>query len=135
MLNVKRGVDPYADAEAVRQAISYAYLPYEINATDLAAGTAVQLISPVKGKLVKNTSVVTTAIVTGGDITVNKNGSAVTGLTNTHADSAVVGNKIEDAPTSDTTVDIGDRLAVVPAAAFNGGGAIAGFLTIERTDN
>lgn len=109
------------------------FLPYVIPATELAAGTPIELVSPRSGTIIRNTTVVQTLIVTGGDITVNVGVTAVAGLTNTIADAAAKGGVVTDTPTAgDATAAVaaGDRLSIVPAAAFNGGGAINGILEI-----
>ncbi|MEO6217754.1 MAG: hypothetical protein ABIO86_17125 [Sphingomonas sp.] len=109
------------------------FLPYTINATDLAAPTTQELVSPVSGTILRNTTVVQTAIVTGGDVTVNLDTVAVVGLTNTIADAAAKGSVVTDTPTAGdatTLVAAGQRIQIVPGAPFNGGGAVSGILEI-----
>lgn len=109
------------------------FIPYTIPATELAAGTSIELVSPVSGVVRRNTTVVQTAIVTGGDITVNLDATAIVGLTNTIADAAAKGSVVTDTPTlgdATTSVAAGQRIQIVPAAAFNGGGAVSGILEI-----
>lgn len=112
-----------------------ALLQYSIPATELAAGTSIEVVSPVSGTIRRNTTIVQTAIVTGGDITVLAGAGAtlVVGLTNTIADAAAKGSVVTDTPTlgdASTAVAAGDRIQLVPAAAFNGGGAVNGVLEI-----
>lgn len=109
------------------------HLPYSIPATELAAGTSIELVSPVAGVVQRNTGIVTTAIVTGGDITVKLDTTDVAGLALTFADAATKGTVVTDTPTAgdaSTAVAAGQRIQIVPAAAFNGGGAINGVLEI-----
>jgi hypothetical protein len=54
-------------------------------------------------------------------------------LTNTIADAAAKGSIVSDTPTAGdatTAVVAGQRIQIVPAAAFNGGGAVRGILEI-----
>ncbi len=103
-----------------------------IPATELAAGTAIEFIAAENGSIEGLATIVQTAIVTGGVVTVNINGVAVVGLSNTVADAAAKGDVVaEDTPTKPSVTNIfvkGDRISIVPSAAFNGGGALAGYL-------
>lgn len=113
------------------------YMPFEIEATELAAATNEELVCPVGGRIRRIRAVVQTAIVTGGAITVNVNTVAVDGLTITAADSDAAGVRYTDTPTAGhatAVVAAGDRISIVSASAFNGGGAINGVLEIEVTD-
>lgn len=116
------------------------FLPFFINATDLAAATNQELIAPVSGFITEIHTVVQVAIVTGGDITV-KTGDAlavtVAGLTATIPNSAAAGSRVSGTATAGSStraVTKGDRIAILSAAAFNGGGAINGQLVIESAD-
>lgn len=118
----------------------FEYLPFTINATDLAAGTGQEVYIPRSGYVVGLFTVVQEAIVTGGVIDV-KTGAAlattVGGLSQTIADSATVGTRqATDATAGSSTrvVAKGDRLSVVPSAAFNGGGAMRGFVVLASAD-
>lgn len=109
-------------------------IPFDIPATELAAGTTIELVAPVAGVIHKLHTVVQTAIVTGGAITVKVGSTDVAGLSITVADSATKGTTQSDTPTapSDTRVVAeGSRIQIVPASAFNGGGAVSGVLVIE----
>ena len=113
-------------------------LDYVINATDLAAGTAQTLIAPCDGYIEANTVTVTEAVGTGGDISTEVAGSAVTGLTVSLANSAPVGKVVTDTPTTahdaSTQVKRGQVITVTPAAAFATSGAAVGFLTFQPAD-
>ena len=101
---------------------------------ELAAGTTIELASPVAGVVARMSSIVQTAIVTGGDLTAKIGATDIAGLTITVADAATKGTVQTDTPTAgdaSTVVAVGDRIQIVPAAAFNGGGALAGFIEIE----
>lgn len=113
------------------------YLPWEIEATELAAGTAENLVSPVAGYINGMRAIVQEAVTTGGAITVEINTTAITGLSVTVADGATAGTRYSDAPTtrhgSDSLVAAGDRITVTPAAAFATAGAVNGLLAINVT--
>lgn len=114
------------------------YLPFDIPATELAAGTSIELVSPVDGYVEELFTVVQTAIVTGGAITVSIGTTAVTGLSIAVANSATKGTTQSDTPTAGTAtraVAKGGRIQVTPDAAFNGGGAVSGVLSIRSNDN
>lgn len=111
----------------------YVYLPYVINATDLAAGTSQEFVSPVSGSISRLSTAVQVAIVTGGDVTVNLDTTPVAGLTCTIPDAAAKGSIVTDTPTAGdatTLVTAGQRIQIVPSAPFNGGGAVNGILEI-----
>lgn len=109
-----------------------------INATDLSAGTAQTIIAPCDGYIEKARALVTEAVGTGGDITVEVEGVAVTGLTLTIANSATAGKVVEDTPTTaksaTTEVRRGQAITVTPAAAFNTSGAALVTLMIQPAD-
>jgi len=111
----------------------YIHLPFLINATDLAAPTTQEFVSPVSGSISRLTGIVQVAIVTGGDLTVNLDATPVAGLTCTFADAAPKGTIVTDTPTAGdatTMVAAGQRIQLVPSAPFSGGGAIGGILEI-----
>lgn len=108
-------------------------LPFFINATDLSAGTSQELVSPADGFLDEIQTTVQVAIVTGGDITVKIGTTDVNGLVATIPDSAAKGSIVTDKATArhaSRVVKKGDRIQIVPAAAFNGGGAVNGNLIL-----
>ncbi|MFN3582608.1 hypothetical protein [Phenylobacterium sp.] len=109
------------------------YLNFTVPATELGAATAIELISPVVGAITQVSGIVQTAIVTGGDLTFAIGVTAVDGLAVTFADAAAKGTVVTDTPTAGhatTITAVGDRIQAVPAAAFNGGGAVSGFVEI-----
>ncbi|CAN5361264.1 hypothetical protein BH09PSE4_BH09PSE4_17120 [soil metagenome] len=119
--------------EIAAAAERYIHLPFFINATDLAAPTTAELVSPVAGTITRMFTVVQTAIVTGGDITAKVDTTDVVGLTCTIADAAAKGSVVNDTPTAgDATTAVlpGQRIQIVPSAPFNGGGAVSGILEI-----
>ena len=110
------------------------YVPFDIPATELAAGTTIEVVSPIDGYVTDLTTIIQTAIVTGGAITVKIGTTDIVGLSITVADSATKGTVQTDARTAPSATDYvaaGGRIQIVPAAGFNGGGAVSGFLTID----
>lgn len=111
------------------------YLPWEIEATELAAPTAENIVSPVAGYIHRLRGITQEVIGTGGAITVEINTVAVTGLSITAANSDAAGTRYSDTPTtlrsSTTVLAAGDRITLTPAAAFATTGAINGVLEIE----
>lgn len=108
-------------------------LPFAINETDTLAGTSAELVSPVAGEITRLSVIVQKAVTTGGDVTLANGVTAVDGLACTIADAAAKGTVVTDTPTAghaSTRVAAGGRIQVVPAAAFNTGGAVSGFVEI-----
>lgn len=113
------------------------FIPFDIPATELGAGTAIDLVSPVAGVVETLIVLTQTAIVTGGVVTAKIGTTDVTGLSITVADAATKGTIQTDDATSGTatrTVAKYGRLQVVPSAAFNGGGALSGYLVVNSND-
>lgn len=113
---------------------NFVFIPFNIPATELGAGTPIDVVAPVGGVIHKAFAMVNEAIVTGGDIAVKIGTTDVVGLTLTVANSATKGTVITDTPTLPSAtrrVEEGGRMQLVPAAAFNGGGAVNGFLVLE----
>lgn len=114
------------------------FIPFFINATDLSAGTSQYVISPVAGQVIGIHTDVQVAIVTGGAITVQLSDVDVVGLTVTVADAAAVGTVQSDLATdlagATGTVAKDGAIEIVSAAAFNGGGAINGFVRVRPTN-
>ncbi|MBI1408128.1 MAG: hypothetical protein GC145_18605 [Caulobacter sp.] len=109
-------------------------LPFFINQTDLLAGTAAELVSPVAGAIARVTSIVQVAVTIGGPITAAVGVTAVDGLSVVIADGAVKGSVVSDTPTAGhatTLVSPGDRIQVIPDAAFATAGAVSGFVEIS----
>lgn len=120
--------------DAKLYARGYIYIPFTIPATELSAGTSIELISPVNGQIVRMSTIIQTAIVTGGDITVKVGTTDVANLSITVANSAAKGDVQTDSianTVASGAVVAGDRIQIVPDAAFNGGGAVSGFIKIQ----
>lgn len=109
---------------------------FYINQTKLLAGTSVWTVAEQGGHIIRGTTVVDTAVTTGGTITVELGGTAVTGLGIVVANSSAVGDIDTDTP---TTVDgsvaaniVADRAAIeiVGDAAFDTAGELAGNIEI-----
>lgn len=120
--------------DAKLYARGYVYVPFDIPATELAAGTTIEVISPVAGQVVMMKTIVQTAIVTGGDVTAKVGTTDISGLSITVANSATKGtvqtDSIANTVASGAVVE-GARIQIVPSAAFNGGGAVSGYLKIQ----
>lgn len=100
------------------------------------AGTAHNIVCPVAGNISKLTTVCQSAVTTGGAITVEVNTTAVDGLSLTIADAAAEGEVDSDTPTvgdATTAVAVGDRIEIIPAAAFNASADIFFILEIDVT--
>ncbi|MGZ8362478.1 MAG: hypothetical protein ACXW3D_01345 [Caulobacteraceae bacterium] len=129
------------DAEGVWVAVSPAIggskrtvtVPFQISETDLLAGTAQDLVSPVKGQIIGLTTIIQKAVTTGGPITAAVGVTAVDGLSCVIADAAAKGTIVSDTPTAghaSRAVDAGSRIQVIPDAAFATAGAVNGFIEI-----
>lgn len=135
---LKRGADPYADAEALaemlEQGMHVVRIPFFINQTDLLAATPHFVISPIKGRVRKLAVVVQVDVTTGGAVTVEIGGTAVAGLTVTVEDAPGVGTVYtDDGVTADDTENVAKdgAIEIVTAAAFDTAGAIHGFIEVE----
>ncbi|MEW5687227.1 MAG: hypothetical protein AB1942_20115 [Pseudomonadota bacterium] len=109
------------------------YLPFAISEVDTLAGTSAELVSPVVGAITQLQTEVQKAVTTGGDVTAAVGVTAVAGLACTVADGAAKGAIVTDTPTAGdatTVVAVGSRIQVVPAAAFNGAGAVSGLVEV-----
>lgn len=119
-------------------AVSKVYLPFSLNDTTAKLNQGYELASPVAGAVTKLvTTVSTTAIVTGGTVTVNVAGTAITGLSVSVANGTTVGTVQSDTPTDATSgnalVSVGSRISVVPASfntQTNGAGHVTGYVEI-----
>ncbi len=123
------------------QAGTISLIPFEANATDLAAGTSQVLIATVDGYIGSINSAIQVAIVTGGIIKVQTGPIGalvdVPGATLAIADAAAKGTIQRALATKGTTprkVLKGDLIVIDLAAAFNGGGALRGHLEIYGLD-
>jgi len=97
-------------------------------ATELSAGTPIDLTAPQEGFIVALRLIVQTAIVTGGTVGVKIGTTDVPGLTAVAvADAATKGTIVTAAATKGADgryVKKGDRIQLIASAAFNGGGAL-----------
>jgi hypothetical protein len=124
-------------------------VPFEVNATDLSAGTPQYFYAPTDGYIEGIDLVVQTVIVTGGVIKVQRatgiaDGSDaiaaladVPGATITVANAAEAGFRQKAEATENGSalrkVLAGDLIAINVDAAFNGGGAVRGAVRIRDT--
>jgi hypothetical protein len=86
------------------------------------AGTATNFASPVAGTIRKLTTTASATVTTGGAFTVEVATVAVDGLSVVVADASSEGDVDSDVATlghATTTVAVGDRIEIVPAAGFN----------------
>ena len=103
---------------------------------EAAVDTVVNLevFSPVAGTFVRLSSVARGAITTGGTVTVEIGTTAVDGLALVIADGAVAGEYDTDTATvghASTAVTVGERIEIIPSAAFNGAADIFYILEID----
>lgn len=137
--NIRRGKDPYADADAViahLEATNKVFLPFNIPATELGAPTSIELVAPVNGAVTGIRATVQTTTGTGGVITVEINTVAIDGLSLTIPDTSTKGTRFSDTVSADeetAAVSVGDRIEIQPAAEFAATGVIAGVLEITVT--
>ena len=112
---------------------------FAINETDTLAGTSQEFIAPRAGRMEELGVVVQKTVTTGGPVTVKINGVAVAGLTITVADGATKGTRYTDSaptiPSATRTFAKGDRIEVVPDAAFATAGAISGYVGYSASRN
>jgi hypothetical protein len=109
------------------------FLPFFINVTDLGTPVNQELVSPVFGTVTRMLAIVQTAIVTGGDITAMINATPVAGLSCDIADGAAKGSVAVGTSTAgaaSAVIAVGQRIQIVPAGAFAGGGSVSGILEI-----
>ncbi len=131
---VARVVAEYQDdVRLARIADGKILIPFYFNQTDLLAPTAMQLIAPVAGYITGIRATVTSAVTTGGAITVEANTVAVVGLSVTVADAASAGTVYSDDVLKIATglCAAGDDITVTPAAAFATAGRVDGYIIFE----
>jgi hypothetical protein len=109
------------------------YAWFFTDATDLATPTSQFIPSAWAGTVDKIWSAIQVAIVTGGALTVEIETAAVTGLSITVADAATVGTVQSDTATTAAAIAEDADIEIVPADAFNGGGAINGCVRVVPT--
>jgi hypothetical protein len=106
--------------------------------TALLAGTAVSFEAPCDGYVDALRTLVTKAVTTGGALTVEIDGTAVTGLTLTIGDGAIVGAGDRDVPTTalsaTTKFYAGSAITITPAAAFATAGELIATLEVTPAD-
>lgn len=133
---INRGThESYADRDqtiAMLKSVARVYVPFFCNATDYAAGTNQQVVSPVAGKVMGIYTVVQAATTGANTSTVNVGaGGTATGLSVTIATSSAVGTNVSDTVAYDSAISVtkGGELEVV----FDGvptGGALNGIIEI-----
>lgn len=128
----------FQDGVLLSRVAGKVFIPFEIEATELAAGTAENIVCPVAGAIAGIRGIIQEAVTTGGAVTVEVNTVAVTGLTFTVANADAAGTRYADTPTTwhsaTTVVAAGDRITITPAAAFATAGALNGVLEIDVAD-
>lgn len=108
------------------------YIPFEIEQTELLAGTAEQIVTPVAGRITKYRGIVQGAVTTGGAVKLQIAGVDVTAGTFTIADADAAGVKYSATPTAANTVAVADTITVVPAAAIDTAGQLNGMIEITQ---
>lgn len=108
-------------------------VPFDINQTDLLAGTALEMVAPIDGFIEGFYTTVQVAVTTGGVVKLQKGASPadVAGASLSVADAAPKGTIQSATATKGSTtraVSKGDRVLVVPAAEFATAGALNGFV-------
>jgi hypothetical protein len=113
------------------------HLQFAINETDTLAGTTCEIVAPCDGIVLGLQVIVQKAVTTGGVVTAKVGTTDVAGISVTIADSATKGTVVSDlAPTTPSNTRRflkGDRLQIVPSAAFNTAGAVSGNLLCNTT--
>ena len=108
---------------------------FTIPQTELLAATPIEVVAPVAGFIREASVIVQTAVTTGGVVTFKVGTTDVDGLSLTVADGATKGTVVgPDEPTAfddSRKVTKGQRIQVVPSAAFDTAGALAGVLIIN----
>lgn len=110
------------------------YIEFAINQTDTLAGTSAELIAPVDGFIEELGVIVQAAVGTGGSVKVAVGATDVAGATVDVADSATKGTTYSAKSTAKSTTRVvskGDRIQVIPAAAFATSGAVSGYVKIN----
>lgn len=107
------------------------YIPFEIEQTELLAGTSEEIVCPVAGRITGFRGIVQGAVTTGGAVTLEINTVAVTGASFTLENSATKGTAYNSsAITALNTVAVGDRIEVQPDAAIDTAGQLNGLIEI-----
>lgn len=111
------------------------YLQFNVNATDLSAGTTQYLVAPITGHVSRWDAVTNVAIVTGGTLKI-KNAAAVEMVSDTltFANSEVVAtHHFSTFSPGDASLAVtkGDVLTIIVDSAFTGGGAVNGMVEFK----
>lgn len=109
-------------------------VPFSINQVDTLAGTSFEAIAPADGFIKLASVIVQTAVTTGGAVTLKVGTVDVDGLSVVVPSAAPKGSVYSDAPTAahgSRKVKKGDRIQVVPSAAFDVAGALNGYVEIN----
>lgn len=136
-LPAKRGLDPYGSYDALAAYAETARrvpVQFAIAETQVLAGTSHEIVAPCDGYIVELQTIVTAAVGTGGEVSVEVNTVAVSGLTVVVADSASIGDVDSDTVANGTPtarVRKGDRIEIIPASEFATSGALSGNLIIR----
>lgn len=110
------------------------YVPFSIPQTELLAGTVIEAVSPVDGYINEALVAVQTAVTVGGVLTFKAGTTDVDGLTVTVASAAAKGTTYTDKATDkhpSRKVTKGQRIQIIPSAAFDTAGALNGLLRIN----
>lgn len=119
------------DVTIRRAASQPVYLPFEIEQTELLAGTSEELVSPVAGRITGFRGICQGAVTTGGAVILKIGTTAVTGASITLANSDAKGTVYNStAITAENTVAAGSRIQVEPAAAIDTAGQLNGIVEI-----
>ncbi len=128
----------YAQYRAEEESERIVYTDVDSNETDTLAGTAQSFVAPCDGYVTSLRTKVNKAVTTGGNVTVEVAGVAVTGLSIAIADAAPVGTVQTDTPTTpqdaSTKVRKGQLVTVTPAASFATAGAYEARVGITPAD-
>jgi hypothetical protein len=120
------------DVTIRRAANQPVYIPFEIEQTELLAGTSEEIVSPVAGRITGYRGICQGAVTTGGAVKLQIGTTDVTGATFTLANSDTKGTVYNStAITAANTVAVGDRIQVVPAAAIDTAGQLNGIVEIS----
>lgn len=112
------------------------YLTGTILEAAVDGAAPINIVSPVAGAIRKLSTVCAASVTTGGAITVEVNTVAVDGLSVVIADSSAEGDVDSDTATlghASTVVAVGDRIEIIPAAAFSGACDLYFCLEIDTT--
>jgi hypothetical protein len=136
VLNASQVVGEFRNGVLETPATGRVYLQGKMLEAAVDAGTSYELVSPVAGVIRKLSTVSAGDITTGGNVTVEVNGTAVDGLSVTVANSAVAGEVDSGVATyghASTAVAVGDRIEIIPSSGFNASADISFVLEIDAS--